>query len=125
MGRRSAGEERALETTTLGRTGLRTSRIWFGTWQFGGEWHDLERGRAVAAVRRARELGIDAFDTAQAYGFGASEELLAEALGPELRAHRDDVVLATKGGLRREGGRLLRDASPAWLRSGLEESLRH
>jgi len=114
-----------VRTTRLGRTDLRTSRVWFGTWQFGGEWRDLDREEAVAAVRRARELGIDAFDTAQAYGFGASEELLAEALGPELHRRREDLVLATKGGLRREGGRLLRDASPTWLRRGLEDSLRH
>lgn len=114
-----------MRTVRLGETDLQTSRVWFGTWQFGGDWRDLDRGRAVSAVRRARELGIDAFDTAQAYGFGASEELLAEALGPELRRSREDLVLATKGGLRHEGGRLLRDSSPSWLRSGLEDSLRH
>ncbi|HKK08638.1 MAG TPA: aldo/keto reductase [Gemmatimonadota bacterium] len=114
-----------MRTTGLGETDLRTSRVWFGTWQFGGDWRDLDRRRAIDAVRRAREIGIDAFDTAQAYGFGASEELLAEALGPELRRARDELVLATKGGLRRENGRLLRDASPSWLRAGLEESLRH
>src|SRR5262245_7053302 len=64
------------------------------------------------------------FDTALAYGFGASETMLGEALRPELAARRGAVVLATKGGLRREGDRLVRDASPAWLRSGLEASLR-
>ncbi len=73
-------------------------------------------------MARARELGINFFDTAQAYGFGASEKLLAQALQG---APREEVVIATKGGLRREGEELLRDASPEWLRSGLEESLRH
>jgi hypothetical protein len=109
--------------THLGATDLHVSRICFGTWQFGGEWSGLDRNEAIAAVRRARELGIDFFDTAQAYGFGAAETLLAEALGPEIAGARDRIVLATKGGLRREGDRLLRDASPGWLRRGLEESL--
>lgn len=109
--------------THLGATDLHVSRICFGTWQFGGEWTGLDRDRAATAVRRARDLGINFFDTAQAYGFGAAETLLAEALAPEIAGARDEVVLATKGGLRREGDRLVRDASPGWLRRGLEESL--
>jgi len=114
-----------MRTTRLGATDLQVSKIGFGTWQFGGDWSGLDRDAAIAAVRRARELGINFFDTAQAYGFGAAEKLLAEALAPELSGSRDEVVLATKGGLRREGDRLLRDASPDWLRRGLEESLEH
>ncbi len=109
--------------TRLGETTLEVSRICFGTWQFGGEWSGLVRDRAVAAVHEALDRGINFFDTAQAYGFGASEELLAEALGRRLGEHRDRLVLATKGGLRRASGRLVRDASPDGLRRGLEESL--
>lgn len=112
-----------MRRTRVGDTPLETSRIWFGTWQFGGEWREFDPGEARRAVRAALELGIDAFDTAQAYGFGASEKLLAEALAPELSRSRESLVLATKGGLRREGGRLRRDASPGWLRQGLERSL--
>jgi aryl-alcohol dehydrogenase-like predicted oxidoreductase len=106
----------------LGRTDLEVSRICLGTWQFGGEWGEIDRGEAIAAVARARELGIDFFDTAQAYGFGVSEQLLAQALEG---VPREQVVLATKGGLRKEGDELLRDSSPQWLRAGLEASLRH
>jgi aryl-alcohol dehydrogenase-like predicted oxidoreductase len=106
----------------LGRTDLEVSRICLGTWQFGGEWGVIDRGEAIATVTRARELGINFFDTAQAYGFGASEKLLARALEG---VPREEVVIATKGGLRREGDELLRDASRAWLRKGVEESLRH
>ncbi len=106
----------------LGATDLEVSRICFGTWQFGGDWGAIDERDAIAAVGRARELGIDFFDTAQAYGFGVSERLLARALEG---VPRERVVLATKGGLRREGGELLRDASPTWLRSGLEQSLRN
>jgi aryl-alcohol dehydrogenase-like predicted oxidoreductase len=111
-----------METIELGRTGLEVSRICLGTWQFGGEWGKIDRGEAIATVARARESGINFFDTAQAYGFGASEKLLAQALAG---VPREEVVIATKGGLRREGGELLRDASPQWLRRGVEESLRH
>ncbi len=111
-----------METVSLGRTELEVSRICLGTWQFGGDWGEIDREEAIATVGRARELGINFFDTAQAYGFGASEKLLAQALEGVLR---EEVVIATKGGLRREGEELLRDASPGWLRAGLEESLRH
>jgi aryl-alcohol dehydrogenase-like predicted oxidoreductase len=111
-----------METVKLGRTDLEVSRICLGTWQFGGEWGEIDQGEAIATVARARELGIDFFDTAQAYGFGASEQLLARALEG---VPREQVVLATKGGLRKEGSELLRDSSPGWLRAGLEASLRN
>src|SRR4051812_6566051 len=85
-----------MQTTTLGRTGLAVSRIAFGTWQLGGDWGRFDQAAAVAAIRRARELGVNFFDTAQAYGFGASERLLGTALRDELTHHRDQLVIATK-----------------------------
>ena len=111
-----------MERIKLGRTNLEVSRICLGTWQFGGDWGRIDRDEAVATVGRACKLGINFFDTAQGYGWGASEKLLAQALAG---VPREQVVIATKGGLRREGGELLRDSSPAWLRKGVEESLRH
>ncbi|MGA2165892.1 MAG: aldo/keto reductase [Solirubrobacteraceae bacterium] len=111
-----------METIKLGRTDLEVSRICLGTWQFGGEWGQIDRDEAAATVGRARELGINFFDTAQGYGWGASEKLLARALEG---VPREQVVIATKGGLRQQAGELLRDSSPAWLRKGVEESLRH
>ncbi|MGY1717940.1 aldo/keto reductase [Blastococcus sp. SYSU DS0552] len=72
------------------------SRIGLGTWQFGSrEWGygDTYADRAARdIVRRARELGITLFDTAEIYGFGRSERILGEALGEE----RDQVVVASK-----------------------------
>jgi aryl-alcohol dehydrogenase-like predicted oxidoreductase len=113
-----------METTRLGMTGLEVSRIAYGTWQFGGEWGEFDEREAVAAIRRARELGIDLFDTAQAYGFGASERLVGEALRDDLDNRRDEVVIATKGGLRMdEEEGLVRDSSPEWLREGVDRSL--
>jgi aryl-alcohol dehydrogenase-like predicted oxidoreductase len=112
-----------MERIHLGETGLEVSPICLGTWQFGGDWGDIDRDKARAAVRRALELGVNFFDTAQAYGFGKSEQLLSEALGDDIR--RDDVIVATKGGLRPVGEGIERDSSPDWLRRGAEESLRN
>ena len=105
----------------LGRSDVVVSRIAFGTWQLGGEWGTTDETAAVAAIRRAADRGVTLFDTAQGYGFGASERLLARAL--QGRA-RDQVVIATKGGLRPAGEGIVRDASPEWIREGVEESLR-
>ncbi|HEY3841944.1 MAG TPA: aldo/keto reductase, partial [Acidimicrobiales bacterium] len=107
--------------TILGKSGLDVSRIAFGTWQLGGEWGPTDTSAATEAIRRAAERGVNFFDTAQAYGFGQSEQLLADALRP---FPREEVIIGTKGGLRPEGQGLVRDASPAWIRSGVETSLR-
>lgn len=107
----------------LGRSELMVSPIAFGTWQLGGEWGQFDEDRAIEAIRHARSLGINFFDTAQGYGFGASERLLAKALEDDLRDARDDVVIATKGGLRPVDGGVQRDSSPGFLRNGVEQSL--
>jgi aryl-alcohol dehydrogenase-like predicted oxidoreductase len=112
-----------MRQVSLGRTGLKVSAVAFGTWAFGGDWGTFDAEQSTAAIHRALELGINLFDTAQGYGFGVSERLLGKALWPRVR--REDVVVATKGGLRIEGDTLLRDASANWLRTGAEESLRN
>jgi hypothetical protein len=112
-----------MKTTILGGSGLRVSRIAFGTWQLGGDWGRFDEALAVTAIRRARDLGVNFFDTAQAYGFGASERLLGAALRGELARDRDQLVIATKGGLRMTEAGLVRDASRQWLREGVDNSL--
>jgi len=112
-----------MQRVRLGKTELQVSPIAFGTWSFGGEWGAFDTDEAKSTIGRALELGITLFDTAQGYGFGAAERLLGGALWA--RARREDVFVATKGGLRMEGGRLLRDASGRWLREGVESSLRN
>ena len=107
----------------LGQTNLQVSVIAFGTWAFGGDWGDADLQESKDTIHHALELGINLFDTAQGYGFGAAEQLLAEALRE--RTSREEVIIATKGGLRMDGDRLLRDASRRWLREGLESSLRN
>jgi aryl-alcohol dehydrogenase-like predicted oxidoreductase len=105
----------------LGRSGLVVSRLAFGTWQLGGDWGPTDTTTAIAAIRRAADEGVTFFDTAQAYGFGQSEQLLSAALRD---VSRDQIVIATKGGLRPNGHGLVRDASPGWIREGVEASLR-
>jgi aryl-alcohol dehydrogenase-like predicted oxidoreductase len=122
-GERSHGMLHGMDPTRLGMTDLQVSPIAFGTWQLGGEWGAFDERDAMASIRHARELGINFFDTAQAYGFGASERMLGSALRDDLDHRREDVVIATKGGLRMTQDGLARDSSPAWLRSGVEESL--
>src|SRR3954470_4441122 len=111
-----------MEYTTLGRSGLQVSRIAFGTWQVSGEWGSYDEDEAQQTIRHAHELGVTFFDTAQAYGFGASEEVLANPLRSELDANRDGVVIATKGGINPGSGRP-RDSRREYLRSGVESSL--
>ncbi|MEO6880185.1 MAG: aldo/keto reductase [Mycobacteriaceae bacterium] len=81
-----------LEIEGLGKV----SRVGLGTWQFGSrEWgygDAYASGGARDIVRRALELGVTLFDTAEVYGFGRSEKILAHALGEQ----RFDVVVASK-----------------------------
>jgi aryl-alcohol dehydrogenase-like predicted oxidoreductase len=106
----------------LGRSGLAVSRIAFGAWELGGDWGATDKDAAVRAIRHAADAGINFFDTAQGYGFGASEALLGRALEGRTR---EELVIATKGGLRpTPSGGLVRDASPDWISQGIESSLK-
>jgi aryl-alcohol dehydrogenase-like predicted oxidoreductase len=74
-----------LQTTQLGHTGLEITRVGFGAWAIGGGgwefgWGAQEDEQSVAAIRRALELGVNWIDTAAAYGFGHSEEIVGRAL---------------------------------------------
>ncbi|WP_406371322.1 aldo/keto reductase [Streptomyces sp. NBC_00647] len=118
---------------TLGSSGIDVSALGFGCWAIGGEWSapdgqplgwgKVDDEESVRAVRRAHDLGVTFFDTADAYGTGHSERVLARALGKR----RADVVVATKwGNVIDEERRLLTgsDDSPAYARRALTASLR-
>jgi hypothetical protein len=111
-------------TVKLGMTDLEVSPIAFGAWELGGEWGHFDEDEGIAAIRHARSLGVNLFDTAQGYGFGASERVLGRALRHELDTRRDEVVIASKGGVRMTEDGLVRDSSPGWLRTGVDDSLR-
>src|ERR1019366_10324989 len=102
-------KEDTMKHTVLGKSELKVSRIAFGTWQLGGDWGPTDTVPAIEAIRRAADKGVTFFDTAQAYGFGESERLLAAALR---HMPREELVIATKGGLRPAGNGVARDASP-------------
>jgi aryl-alcohol dehydrogenase-like predicted oxidoreductase len=111
-----------MEKIRLGKSNLQVSRIAFGAWELGGDWGATDEVAAIATIRHAADIGINFFDTAQGYGFGASEALIAKALAGR---PRDEIVIATKGGLRpTSGGGVERDASPDWVRRGVDESLK-
>src|SRR3990167_8859095 len=83
----------------LGRTNLQVSEIGFGAWAIGGNKYGNSYGptddsESIKAVRRAVELGCNFFDTADVYGYGHSEEVLAHGL----EKSRKDVIIATKVG---------------------------
>jgi len=111
-----------LEYQVLGRSELTVSRVGLGCWAIGGHgWGPVDDSESLGAIRRALDLGINFFDTADVYGLGHSEEVLSRALGEE----RKRVVIATKFGVRiGENGRSYRDLSPDWLSKALEHSLR-
>jgi aryl-alcohol dehydrogenase-like predicted oxidoreductase len=80
-----------------------------------------DREAAIATLRRAVELGVNLVDTADSYGPGVSEELIAEALHP----YPKDLVIATKGGWERVGpGQWTHNASPKHLEMAVEGSLK-
>jgi aryl-alcohol dehydrogenase-like predicted oxidoreductase len=104
----------------LGRSGLQVSKIALGSGQF---WGFTDPREAMATVRTARELGINFFDAARIYDDGHCEEILGACLRNELRRSRDDIVIGSKGGLRKTAEGLLRDGSPSKLRLDVEDSL--
>lgn len=82
------------ERIMLGRTGLQVSPICFGCWQMGGKfWGEVDVPALTEAVTRAVELGVNFFDTADAYGNGLAEELLGKMLAD---IPRESVIVATK-----------------------------
>ena len=80
----------------LGRTGWKVSTISFGAWAIRGTWGDVDDKESMAALHRALDLGVNFFDTADVYGDGRSERLLAR-----LRRDRSEqFFIATKAGRR-------------------------
>jgi pyridoxine 4-dehydrogenase len=102
---------------------LTVHRLGYGTMQLPGPgvWgKPRDRGAAIAVLRRAVELGVDLFDTADSYGPFVAEDLLREALHPY-----EDLTIATKGGLTRTGpGEWHPVGRPEYLRQCVEMSLR-
>lgn len=119
-------------TRQLGRSGISVSAIGLGCWAIGGllwegetpvGWGVVDDEESIRAIQRGLELGINFFDTADVYGAGHSERVLARAFAGK----RDQVVIATKfGKVFDEATRQLTssDASPEYIRQACEASLR-
>ncbi|MFC6023140.1 aldo/keto reductase [Plantactinospora solaniradicis] len=119
-------------TRMLGRSGIEVSALGLGCWAIGGVWHEgdqplgwgqVDDDESIRAVRRGLELGVTLFDTADVYGTGHSERILARALA----GHRDEVVIATKWGYTYDEARRQAtgpDPSPEYLRRAVAASMR-
>ena len=82
----------------LGRTGWMVSEISFGAWAIGGAWGQVSEKDALAALNQAVDSGVNFIDTADVYGDGRSERLIA-ALKKQ-RKNNEEIVVATKAGRR-------------------------
>jgi aryl-alcohol dehydrogenase-like predicted oxidoreductase len=114
-----------MEFTTLGRTGMRISRICLGCMSYGSsEWRPwvLDEHQARPFFKRAIEAGINFFDTADIYSLGASEEVTGKLLRE--MASLDEVVLATKLALPMSKGPNMRGLSRKHVQQACEASLR-
>jgi myo-inositol catabolism protein IolS len=80
----------------LGGSGLKTTEIGFGAWAIGGDaWGPVVDSNSIAAMEKALDVGMNFIDTADVYGEGHSEKLVAQVI----KNKRDDIIISTKGGL--------------------------
>jgi aryl-alcohol dehydrogenase-like predicted oxidoreductase len=99
------------------------SRVGLGTWAMGGfQWGGADDDESVRTIHAALDRGITLIDTAPAYGFGHSEEVVGRAI--QERGNRERVVIATKAGLERHGDALYRNSTRKQLLEEVEVSLR-
>jgi aryl-alcohol dehydrogenase-like predicted oxidoreductase len=108
-----------MKTTPLGGEGLLVSSPGLGCMGMSQGYGPADDAESLATLHRAVELGVTFWDTAQSYGAGHNERLLAKAL----EQHRDEVTLATKFGITRDGNGVRLDARPERVRSYCAESL--
>src|ERR687893_380404 len=125
---RDIDEESRMRYRNLADTDIAVSEVGFGVWTVStGWWGEVDDDRSVRLLREARERGINYFDTADTYGSGKGETLLADAFGQV----RDEVVISTKIGYdfynhtaRRGQQERPQDWSEEFIRFALEQSLK-
>jgi aryl-alcohol dehydrogenase-like predicted oxidoreductase len=111
-----------MELRKLGDTDIEVTPVAMGCWPISGITSiDVTLAASLATLEAALDAGINFFDTAYCYGFeGESESMIGRVFG----RRRDQIVIATKGGLHWENGKQAHDGSPATLKRECEESLR-
>jgi aryl-alcohol dehydrogenase-like predicted oxidoreductase len=85
-----------MQYRSLGRTGWKVSTISFGSWAIGGSWGSVSDDESLAALQRAIDLGVNFIDTADVYGDGRSEKLIAQLK----KSRKEEIIVATKAGRR-------------------------
>ncbi|HEY5232994.1 MAG TPA: aldo/keto reductase, partial [Verrucomicrobiae bacterium] len=105
---------------TLGRTGWKVSEISFGAWAIGGSWGDVDDKDSLAALHAALDGGVNFFDTADVYGDGRSERLMAKLK----KERKENFYIATKAG-RRLPKQIPEGYNRGNLTSFIERSLRN
>lgn len=104
----------------LGKTGMKISEISFGAWAIGADWGTVEDKDSLAALHKAADVGINFIDTADVYGMGHSEQLVAQ-----LRKERSDpIYVATKAG-RKLDPHVAEKYTPKNIRGFIQESLKN
>lgn len=104
----------------LGRTPWKVSEISFGAWAIGGSWGNVDDTESLAALNRAIDAGVNFIDTADVYGMGHSERLIAQLK----RDRKEEIVVATKAG-RRLPSQAVEGYNRANLTTFIEDSLRN
>jgi aryl-alcohol dehydrogenase-like predicted oxidoreductase len=123
MARQIEKPDMEMELAQIPGTSLSVSRVALGTWAIGGwMWGGTNDAESIATIRAAVEHGINVIDTAPAYGFGRSEEIVGKALAEA--GLRSRVLIATKTGLEWDRGSVFRNASRARILQEVDESLR-
>lgn len=118
----------------IGKSGIKASAISLGTWAAGGDsaWGERNDELAIEAIKTGIDSGINLIDTAPAYGFGHSEQLVGKAI----KGRRSELIISTKCGLRwdteegtlhmeRDGKKVYRNVSKKAVKQGAEESLKN
>ena len=85
-----------MQYRALGRTGWKVSTISFGAWAIGGSWGNVADAESLDALRRSIDLGVNFIDTADVYGDGRSERLVAQLK----KERKEEIIVATKAGRR-------------------------
>ena len=109
-----------MEYRLLGRTGWKISEVSFGAWAIGGSWGHVSDEDATAALHKAVDCGVNFFDTADVYGNGRSERLIAQLK----KSCNQEIIVATKAG-RRLPHQTVEGYSRENLTAWIEDSLRN